>query len=457
MFKRFDKRIKQAGIVAFTTICMCILFSYILFNSEHFFSFGQRIIVIFSPFIFGFFIAYILNPVMNFYERKITYPIYEKIIKKSNKKRRAHYRSFSVILTLISFFLLMYLFFIMVVPQVVESIQSIVAKCPDYVVRINDWLNNIVADNQELAETIAPYTSNVEEWFMSNVLPKLQEVVSNISSNIIGGVYSTIKALFNFILGIIIAVFLLGNKEVYCAQAKKIAYASLREERANNLINNARFANKTFGGFLSGKILDSFIIGVLTFIVVSICKIPYAMLVSVIVGVTNIIPYFGPFLGAIPTVLIILMVDPKKALWFILIVIIIQQIDGNIIGPKILGDSTGLSSFWVIFAITLFGGVFGVFGMFIGVPVFAVIYAAIRTLVNERLRKKQLPSATSYYLEADYHSDEEVKNTGKEIKFVKKTFENVYVEGKGKQVIVTIDEDKTESKDSSNNNDDKLK
>ena len=181
--------------------------------------------------------------------------------------------------------------------------------------------------------------ADVETWFIDNVLPNLQEWVTNASTNIIGGVYTTISQLIKFVLGIIIAIFLLLNKELYCAQSKKIIYAVLREERANNLINNVRFANKTFGGFLNGKIVDSLIIGILTFIVLSIFKIPYTMLISVVVGVTNIIPYFGPILGAIPSVIILLMVNPRKALWFLIIVVIIQQLDGNFIGPKILGES----------------------------------------------------------------------------------------------------------------------
>lgn len=437
--KKYDKRIKQAGVVLFISISMCILLCYTLFNSEAVFEFGKKIIKIISPFIYGFFIAYILNPVMVYIETKIIYPIYKKLHSKSKKpEKKAVYRSISVLLTLAIFILIIYTLIISVVPQVIESIQSIISRSPSYFLSVNSWFNKTISNNKEFSRFITPYLTNIEEWFLTNLMPKLQEFVSNVSSNIIGGVYTTLTQIFNFIIGIIIAVFLLNNKEVYCAQAKKIAYAILREERANNLINNARFTNKTFGGFLNGKIIDSIIIGILTFIILSICKIPYTVLISLLVGITNIIPYFGPFLGAIPSIIILLMVEPKKALWFLLIIIIIQQIDGNIIGPKILGDSTGLSSLWVIFAITIFGGFFGVFGMFIGVPVFAVIYAAIRTFINERLRKKELPSDTSFYIESDYYSDEQNKNSGKEIKFVKKTFENIYVEGKGKQVIVTI-------------------
>lgn len=444
--KRIDKRIKQAGMIGFLTICGCILFYFILFNSDSFFAFGRKIITILMPFIYGFFIAYILNPVMIFIENKIILPLRNRVTKKELKKRGL-VRGISVLLTILFFLSIVYALIIMVFPQVFESIQSIITKCPEYFSKFSIWFNKVIENNQDFAKVVAPYMVDVENWFIDNVLPNVQTWITNMSTNIIGGVYSTISQLFKFIIGIIIAAFLLTNKEVYCAQAKKIAYASLREERANNLINNVRFANKTFGGFLNGKIVDSLIIGILTFIVISICRIPYAMLISVIVGVTNIIPYFGPFLGAIPSAIILVMVSPKKALWFLLIIVIIQQIDGNIIGPKILGDSTGLSSIWVIFAITVFGGFFGVFGMFIGVPLFAVIYAAIRTFVNERLKKKQLPDSTSYYLDSDYHSDEYNTNTGKEIKFVKKTFENIYVEGKGKKVIVTIDKEE----DSDNN------
>ncbi|HOO28395.1 MAG TPA: AI-2E family transporter, partial [Lachnospiraceae bacterium] len=225
--------------------------------------------------------------------------------------------------------------------------------------------------------------------------------------------------------------YLLASKELFCAQAKKLSYALLREERANNLINNMRFANKTFGGFLVGKILDSLIIGIICFVGTSILKIPYALLISVIVGVTNMIPFFGPYLGAIPCAIILIMINPMKCLIFLIFILILQQFDGNILGPKILGNSTGLSSFWVIFAITIFGGLLGILGMFIGVPLFAVIYSAIKTFVNQRLIKKQLPADTTFYMGSDYHSKETDMNTnsGTEIKFVKKAFDHVVAEG----------------------------
>jgi predicted PurR-regulated permease PerM len=203
-------------------------------------------------------------------------------------------------------------------------------------------------------------------------------------------------------MGFIISIYLLSSKEIFAAQAKKITYAFCPVDRANRWISNVRFASKTFGGFFVGKILDSLIIGLLCFIVTSIIGTPFNVLISVIIGVTNIIPFFGPFLGAIPSLLLILLINPMQALYFLIFVIILQQVDGNFIGPKILGNSTGLSSFWVIFSITLFGGLWGVFGMIVGVPIFAVLFAFMKTLVETKLSTKELSPETSKYLRLIY-------------------------------------------------------
>lgn len=439
MRRKFDKNIIQLGIMLFLVVVFGLLFYYLVFNNKELGEVGKKLINVFTPVIIGVFIAYILNPIMVKIENHIINPFFNKVNKGNKKVKKSTKRGISVLLSMIVFILFMYLMVIMVVPQVINSIETIIERFPSYFVKINRWANELLDNNPVILELFDQYTENVQQWFMDSLVPKIQQGITDLSGNIIGGVFSVISALLNTIIGIIISVYLLMNKEVYCAQAKKIAYALLREERANNLINNTRFANKMFGGFLSGKILDSLIIGLLCFIVMTLFQIPYPLLISVIIGVTNIIPFFGPFIGAIPSAIIILMMSPIKCLTFIIMVLLLQQIDGNIIGPKILGDSTGLSSFWVIFAITLFGGYFGVFGMFIGVPLFAVIYAAIKTFINQRLEKKELPVETSFYIDSDYHSDEEILNAGSEIKFVKKTFDNIYVEGKKKVVKVTTD------------------
>ena len=206
------------------------------------------------------------------------------------------------------------------------------------------------------------------------------------------------KALWNLIIGFIISIYLLGSKEKFAGQAKKIVYAVLDRKTGNEMISNFRFIHSTFIGFIGGKIVDSILIGILCFCCTSIIGTPYAILVSMIIGVTNVIPFFGPWIGGIPSALLVLMVDPKQALYFGILIIFIQQFDGNILGPKILGDSTGLSGFWVIFAITIFGGLFGVLGMVVGVPIFAVFYAGVKSVVNRKLQKKNLPTDLSPYM-----------------------------------------------------------
>ena len=232
----------------------------------------------------------------------------------------------------------------------------------------------------------------------SKLMPQLNSLIMTISMSIV----SILKEFWNLIIGFIISVYILSSKEIFAAQAKKIAYAFLSTETANRLISNVRFANKTFGGFFVGKIMDSIIIGLICFIGTSLLGTPFCVLISVIIGVTNIIPFFGPFLGAIPSILLILFINPLQAFYFLIFVIILQQVDGNIIGPKILGSSTGLSSFWVIFAITLFGGIWGIFGMIVGVPIFAVLFAFMKSLIELKLENKKIPSETMKYLRLLY-------------------------------------------------------
>ena len=239
--------------------------------------------------------------------------------------------------------------------------------------------------------------------FLTQVLP-----------NLFGGVMRFTSGLLNVVVGIIIAVYLLLSKEVFYAQVKKLMFAFFPRRAAQAVLNLTHDSNAIFCGFISGKIVDSAIIGVLCFIGCSVLQMPYTVLVSFIVGVTNVIPYFGPFIGAIPSIFIIMIDDPIKSLIFAVFILILQQLDGNVIGPKILGDSTGLSAFWVLFAVTFFGGLFGFVGMLIGVPTFAVIYSLIRNIAEYKLGKKGMKTKTPDYAaqdcpifqKVDYHEGE---------------------------------------------------
>ena len=425
------------GLTIFLTFFFCMLAFLILFNTEKLKNGISTVLHIMTPIILGVGIAYFLNPVMVFTEKNIVTPIWNKL-KKNNKnhpKESKGNRAFAVGITMIVFLFALYGLIMLIFPQVIESIQSLLVKIPAYTVNLYDWIINKLTQFPELENLIKQYWKDLSDWISSTFIPSVQNLISKTGTSLLGGVIGAFNGIINFIVGLIVSVYLLYSKETFCAQAKKVTYAFLREERANNLINNMRYTNKIFGGFISGKLLDSLIIGILCYICMLILRLPYAELISVIVGITNIIPYFGPFLGAIPSAFILLIIDPFSCLKFIIFILILQQFDGNILGPKILGDSTGLNSFWVIFAITLFSGLFGFIGMFLGVPIFAVIYSAIKTLITQRLLKKDMPIETSYYLTNDYHisDDDSMKNEGREFKFVRRVFENVRSEKKSIQ------------------------
>ena len=240
-------------------------------------------------------------------------------------------------------------------------------------------------------------------WTQStaDLIPNIERVVTGLYT----GVINVIAWLKNVLIGVIVMLYLLNMKELLCAQAKKIVYGVFPVTVANNVIERFRFIHQIFGGFIIGKLIDSLIIGILTFMVMSFLQMPYTLLISVIIGVTNVIPFFGPFIGAIPSALLLLLVSPKQCIWFLVMILVIQQFDGNILGPKILGNTTGLSSFWVLFSILFFGGLLGPLGMIIGVPLFAVIYRLVADFIEGNLKRKKLSEKT-----ADYHGLDHIEN-----------------------------------------------
>ncbi|MCI6276744.1 MAG: AI-2E family transporter [Clostridium sp.] len=346
-----------------------------------------EVIGILQPFIIGFSLAYILNFLLKFYEDRILEMSFFKKLKLGSK------RGLGLLFTYVTAFFLLYLFMHFVFPQVVESIVGLVNDIPLYIANLSDLFDKIVINLDIRDEYINMITTNFNEMsnyivrLATNLLPVLGTLVTTIASSV-----------WNIILGIIISIYLLIDKEKFFGMSKKIIYAVLSSRHAERTLELTRRSNSTFGKFLSGKILDSTIIGVLTFVILTVFKMPYTLLVSFIVAVTNIIPFFGPFIGAIPSVIIILFVSPIKALWFLLIIFVIQQIDGNIIGPKILGDSIGISAFWILFSIMVAGKFLGFVGMIIGVPLFAVIYSVVKENVEAKLEKKGLDTETKKYM-----------------------------------------------------------
>ncbi len=395
---KFDKKYLYWSLAGLFAICGGILFYYFVFHSSNVSTNFRSLIRISMPVIDGFILAYIQCPILNFIESHIMIPIYQKAGIALHSKSRKRMRAISVFATLVVTFTVIYAFANLVIPQIISSIENFAFRLPSYIDNFTIWLEETLANNPTI-ETYAiqyvnDYSKELESWIRGDFLPQINTLLISVSSRIV----SVLVFLWNLLIGLIISVYMLSSKETFAAQFKKIAYAVFEEASANNIIDEFRFVHQTFGGFITGKLLDSLIIGIICFAGTSLIGTPYPVLISVIVGVTNVIPFFGPYLGAIPSAFLILLIEPKQCLYFLIFVLVLQQFDGNILGPKILGNSTGLSSFWVIFAITIFGGLFGILGMFIGVPVFAVIYAEIKRKVCKTLRKKELPDNTENYM-----------------------------------------------------------
>lgn len=402
-FKLNNKYVRW-GLTAFIVIAASIVFYYFMFHRSDIVESFNTFVNILMPVVFGLATAYLMTPILNSIERKVLIPLCDKCKIKSTKKRASTIRGIGILITAFLVMAMIYLMFYMLISQLVPSIQNIVANFDDYMDNTQKWINQTMENNPDLGNyilrTIDQYSDQLDE--LLSELPSKIMVWLNVVSTTAGNILSV---LWNFVIGFIISIYVMGSKEKFAAQAKKIAYALFEQDTANFAIRTFRFTHRTFIGFLSGKILDSIIIGVLCFIGTSLLKTPYAALVSMIIGVTNIIPFFGPYLGAIPSAILVLIVDPMHPLncvYFVIFILILQQFDGNILGPMILGNSTGLTGFWVIFAITFFGGLYGILGMIVGVPIFAVIYAGIKTLINSMLTKKQFPTATELYEKLEY-------------------------------------------------------
>lgn len=377
--KEEKKKYGHSIYVGFMVLALAILFFFFLFRLDFLIHILQRIISILHPFIYGGVMAYMLRIPCNFFEK-----YFRKIFP---QKLRKLVEPIAILLSLALTFLVLYLLVSMVVPQMVSSISSIIALLPGAIEDATQWIQTKLVDNPIIENYIETALEGINDklqiWARNALLPVLQNMVDGFAST----VTSVVTLLADLFIGLVVCIYTLNSKKQFARQAKAVLYSIIKPKWAEFILDEISYADKMFVGFFSGKILDSAIIGVLCYIFSLIFKFPNAMLISVIVGVTNIIPYFGPYIGAIPSALLILMVDPIKCVWFLVFILILQQFDGNILGPRLLANSTGLSGFWVLFSITVFGGIMGFVGILIGVPVFAVIYDLIRKLVIHGLKK----------------------------------------------------------------------
>ncbi|MEA4964453.1 MAG: AI-2E family transporter [Oscillospiraceae bacterium] len=392
------KRNSQYFYWGLTFLCV-IFFGIILWvsfnNLTGFFAVLQKLLNILSPVLYGLVFAYLLNPIMMFVERYILKWLRGR--KLSEKAVRSLSRGSSVVAAVLVGLLLVYAFFAMLLPSLIDSVSGIVSNMQNYYTTAQKWIANLAAEYPEYSDLINTFYDKAYQgltsWFQLRVLDNMDNLVVGVTTQ----VYSVVKGVTNLLIGAVAAIYMLLSKEKFLAQTKKIVVAVMKRSRADRLFDVCQKSNRVFSGFISGKILDSLIIGVLCYIGMSILRLPYAVLISTIVGVTNIIPFFGPFIGAIPSALLIVLVNPLQALYFLIFVFVLQQVDGNLIGPHILGDAVGLPSFWILVSITFFGGMFGFIGMLLGVPVFAVIYMIVRENVERKLKDKGAPAGTAYY------------------------------------------------------------
>ncbi|MCK9444931.1 MAG: AI-2E family transporter [Tissierellaceae bacterium] len=384
---KWDSKYTTISIYAFIVIAFSIVFYLLASEIDAFRLKINDTLSTFMPFIIGFVMAYLFNFILKFYENSIlNIPVL-------NKKKGKFKRIAGLLLTYGTVSIIFYLFFNFIFPQLVSSIVGLANDIPIYISNITKLVNDFNS-KYEIQEEY--YNLVIEQW------NKYKDSIIRFATNLIPILGNTVKviiaSIWNIVLGIIVSIYLLVDKERFLGLSRKMTRAIFSEKRADRIMQLTHRSNNIFGKFLSGKILDSLIISALTFVVLTIVNMPYTVLVSFIVGITNIIPFFGPFIGAIPSAFIIVFVSPIKALWFIIIILIIQQIDGNIIGPKILGDSLGIAPFWILFALLVGGKIFGFIGLIIGVPLFVFVYSLIKDITEEELKRKGLPYETDEYI-----------------------------------------------------------
>ena len=392
------------GVTAFLTVGAILLFYDTFFGRHWLPGVWRQLMEAVRPILYGAFIAYLLAPVVNFFEDRL----FSAQVRRAREKRRfaaPAVRAASLLMTWLVVCLMVYILASVLLPELYRSVLQLISNVENYYNTIAGWVETLLATYPDVenlvVEQINLYYQDITGWLgANNVADWLQKALSQaqtVMSVAAGSVVGLVNFLKNLLVGVIVSVYLLAAKEYCAAFARRAVCGLFSRNNAAWVLRGVHRADVIFSGFVRGKLLDSLIIGILCFICCSILKFPYTPLVSVIVGITNVIPFFGPFLGAVPSVFLILLVSPIKALYFLLFILVLQQLDGNVIGPKILGDTTGLSSLWVIIAILIGGSFFGLPGMFFGVPVCACLYSLFTFLVDTRLKKKRLPLEVKAY------------------------------------------------------------
>ncbi len=399
----FKHTLVQAS--AFLVVILCaILFFFVIFSYNTWTGKLAYVVSGLRSIIIGIVIAYLLGPIVDGTEKQL-----RRLVKNPKNEARAN----AAIRAVSAIFVVLFMVFVVVVmlytilPQIFVSVLSLNQSFPHYVDEVTDLIQSNHRLQAFLDNALTNATEEISDWLNENVVKNIQSYMLMAAS----GVMSVVMTLMDVLIGLIISVYVLCSMKTFVGQGKKIIYATFNKRYAKIILDTLRKSNEIFGGFISGKLIDSLIVGLLCFAGMSAMHMPYVALVSVIVGVTNVIPFFGPYIGMIPSAILVMLVNFKKGVIVLIFIIILQQLDGNVIGPKILGKSTGLSAFWVVFSVMFFGKIWGIFGMLIGVPVFGVIYYILETIVNYRLLKRGLPNTTEEYKNLDYFAEDGTRIT----------------------------------------------
>jgi predicted PurR-regulated permease PerM len=396
MKARFNNSYFKTGLTAFIVIAASLLFFTLLSRWSGIFEQARSLFAMLNPVWAGIILAYLLTPIMASCERSFLLPFAKSICKKDKQARKLS-RALGVVCALAILILIVAGFMQLVLPSVIDSVERLMSNMDRYVNAIRNWVMITFATDTELEDTAVNWVNTafryIRSWLETSVLSRADSIAASISS----GVITVIQIVVNIIIGIIVSAYLLFSKEHFAAQIKKSLYSILPNGIVNRVIRGAHEVHHLFGGFLRGKILASFIVGAICAVFMAVARMPYIALIAILIGITNIIPFVGPFIGAVPSALLLLLDNPLNCLIFVIFIIALQTFDGYILSAKLISNSTGLSGFWVIVSIFIGGGLLGFVGMIIGVPIFAVLYQIIRTAMKKRLEKKKLPVATTAY------------------------------------------------------------
>lgn len=412
---KLEKRYVQLGITLFLVVIASMLFNTIIQQWPGISAFFGRVNGYLTPFLWGFILAYLLNPVVRFFQSRAFEPLGGKLFKKGDVKHKAASFGRAVAVT-VSILLLLAVVAVLlwqVLPQVYKSVEGLLSNITSGLERFQAWSSKWLDGMPELKSFLQSILGDVGESFTTFAKNSLMPYLQNLSGNLFSTAVTAVSFVGNVIIAIVASIFMLYNKEKFVAQCKKLLYSICGARKSKSVLGALRFTDRTFIGFILGKLLESLILGVVVYIASLIVGVPDPALMGVLMGVCNIIPFFGPIIGAVISGLIVLVNGTWGiCLVYVIVVVVIMQVDGYVVAPRILGNSTNLSGFWIIFSVMFCAGLFGPIGMIIGVPLFAIFYALVKWCTEKHLKKKNLPVATDDYYDLYYidpTSGEEVK------------------------------------------------